>query len=461
MALPSGYTRLDYIESSGTQYIDTGFKPNGNTQVDIKFKMVNQGTAQQSIFGARPGSSGRFTVFTGTNSAALQVDYGTESSLSSPDTAISGLSLNTMTELSMSNALVVNGTTVKTVSAVTFTSTYNLYLFANNNAGVVQLPSAMLLYSCKIYDNGTLVRDFIPCKNASGAIGLWDNVNSAFYANAGTGTFSTGTKHKTLIDGTGFEIKSGRVLIAGTGYDIKKGRTLIGGTGYDISFGTPVGELAVGSSVFMNVGGVRTEFIVVHQGNPDSDWYTSGGNGTWVLMKHVGEAISWFNDDDDSTFSGDFANTYLNIYANTSFLTSLDVGVQNIIQPVTLKYLCHTSLYSRHQSTTTCKILSPDVYDLGFFASSYPSLREHEILTYFKNASVAKHIATDGSSAQPYFTRDIVYASFTGATTLSCTYVTTSGTTNYLNTGRAYFRPLYVLPPEEALFDSDYNIIPT
>ena len=63
--------------------------------------------------------------------------------------------------------------------------------------------------------------------------------------------------HKTLIDSTGYEVKSGRVLIAGTGYDIKKGRTLIGGTGYDISFGTPVRELTVGSSVYMNVGVVR------------------------------------------------------------------------------------------------------------------------------------------------------------------------------------------------------------
>ena len=42
---------------------------------------------------------------------------------------------------------------------------------------------------------------------------------------------------RTLIDGTGYNIKGGRTLVNGTGYDIKKGRTLIGGTGYDIIFG--------------------------------------------------------------------------------------------------------------------------------------------------------------------------------------------------------------------------------
>lgn len=40
--------------------------------------------------------------------------------------------------------------------------------------------------------------------------------------------------HKVLVDGTGYNVKSGRTLIDGTGYAIKKGRTLIGGTGYDI-----------------------------------------------------------------------------------------------------------------------------------------------------------------------------------------------------------------------------------
>ena len=41
---------------------------------------------------------------------------------------------------------------------------------------------------------------------------------------------------KTLINGTGYAVKGGRVLVGGTGYQVKKGRTLTGGTGYDISF---------------------------------------------------------------------------------------------------------------------------------------------------------------------------------------------------------------------------------
>ena len=97
---------------------------------------------------------------------------------------------------------------------------------------------ACKLRSCKIYDNGTLVRDFIPCKNASGVVGLWDDVNSAFYQNAGSGTFTAGPEikgaNKALIDGTGYDVKAGKCLVGGTAYAVKKGRTLIDGTGYDI-----------------------------------------------------------------------------------------------------------------------------------------------------------------------------------------------------------------------------------
>ncbi len=44
-----------------------------------------------------------------------------------------------------------------------------------------------------MYDNGTLVRDFIPCyRKQDGVIGMYDLANDVFYTNAGTGTFLKG-----------------------------------------------------------------------------------------------------------------------------------------------------------------------------------------------------------------------------------------------------------------------------
>lgn len=48
----------------------------------------------------------------------------------------------------------------------------------------------MTLYSCKIYDNGTLARDYIPCVSPDGEYGLYDMVEEKFYSNQGTGQFT-------------------------------------------------------------------------------------------------------------------------------------------------------------------------------------------------------------------------------------------------------------------------------
>ena len=45
--------------------------------------------------------------------------------------------------------------------------------------------------------------------------------------------------HKTLVNGTVYDVTGGKCLVNGTAYSIKKGRTLIGGTGYDIKFSGP------------------------------------------------------------------------------------------------------------------------------------------------------------------------------------------------------------------------------
>jgi hypothetical protein len=53
-----------------------------------------------------------------------------------------------------------------------------------------------------------------------------------------------------------------------------------------------IGTLAVGSSLYLNVGGVRKEFLVVHQGLPSSI-YDDSCNGTWLLMKDIYENRVW------------------------------------------------------------------------------------------------------------------------------------------------------------------------
>ena len=47
--------------------------------------------------------------------------------------------------------------------------------------------------------------------------------------------------HKTLINGTAYEISGGKTLVDGTGYEISKGATLVDGAAYEIPFGAQSG----------------------------------------------------------------------------------------------------------------------------------------------------------------------------------------------------------------------------
>lgn len=424
MALPSGYTKLDYIESSGTQYIDTGFKPNQNTRCVIDIE--NLSSAQESFFGARASqNAASFTYFSLTATTGRS-DYG---SSKQPMTFTNTVGRYTVDQ--NKNVCTANGVTA-TGTVNTFQLTNNLYLMAVNQADAAIQNARVKLYSAKIYDNGTLVRDFIPCKNASGTIGLWDNVNSVFYANAGTGTFSTGKKHKTLIDGTGYEIKSGRVLIAGTGYDIKKGRTLIGGTGYDIKLGTPVGELAVGSSVFMNVGGVRTEFIVGHQGNLNLTYNVSEiSSGTWLLMKDIYV---------ESVF-------YSQQTSLEEFLSSLDAEIQTLIKSIKYKDVLH-------DVTITGKITIPT---RGCVMAGEDH-GQYTKMDYFANG--ASKIAYFENEASRWWLGDkAFYLSSQGG--MIAHSIGPDGTYGGISTSDSCgLRPLLALPQDGAKFDDNFNIIP-
>lgn len=187
--LPEGYTELEYIESTGTQYIDTGFKPNQDTRVVMDTEVLVR-KAQMAFFGSRVSTSSKRYEFI-TNSSSGDSFYSPYNN--SAQTVIS-LANNRVYIDKNKNITYVDGVPVVTATYATFQTTHNLYLCAINNNGTSGYVSSVRIYSCQIYDNGTLVRDFVPCTNASGTVGLYDMVNGIFYGNAGTGAFTAGAE---------------------------------------------------------------------------------------------------------------------------------------------------------------------------------------------------------------------------------------------------------------------------
>lgn len=188
--LPEGYTKLLYIESSGTQYIDTGFIPNQDTRVVCSFELLTDNGGRQVIFGARiSSSSGQYLFgYAGHRSPPhWRSDYNTTQSNFPSSIPRSG-----RYEVDKDgNVTQLDSETVQ-AGAATFTAVVSMYLFAGNTNGVVENQSSMKLYACQIYDGDAMVRNFVPCTDPDGVVGLYDAVNGMFYANAGTGVFSDG-----------------------------------------------------------------------------------------------------------------------------------------------------------------------------------------------------------------------------------------------------------------------------
>lgn len=169
--LPSGYTALEYIESVGAQYIDTGLivnKTDSYEMILIAHLINNDNWA---------GANGylQFQAKIGNNKKSkIDIKY-----INKIETIFVDNQQVSSTDWSTS----YNGTNVK------------LGIFKlgdTNNTWYSQTGQSGKLYSCKILNNNNLIRNFIPCKNTSGIAGLWDTINKQFYASASIVDFTAG-----------------------------------------------------------------------------------------------------------------------------------------------------------------------------------------------------------------------------------------------------------------------------
>ena len=178
--LPIGYTLCEYIESAGTQYIDTGFKPNNNTRVTCDFEfMTTPASFNYCIFGSRASSSSTMYEFLWhSGNAYFRSDYNKKATNTWSTNAVGRFVVDKDKETTTFSG------ESKSYTNESFSSSYNLYLFALNQTDAAQWYATARIYSCQIYDNGMLVRDYVPCQDMYGVYGLYDLTNNVFYQSA-------------------------------------------------------------------------------------------------------------------------------------------------------------------------------------------------------------------------------------------------------------------------------------
>lgn len=192
--LPAGYVELEYIQSTGTQYIDTEFVPKNTTKVASQFKLISASSHYFSIFGVE-GSDGYkgYTIFGVDGQNNVQGIYWNQYF----NVAGAAYSQTVPNSVEMGNGTITFDDVTQTFESSTFTCETSIYLFCNNkySANGTSYPQYLCsaaIYNFSIYDSDNLVRDFVPCKNPAGTVGLYDLVGQKFYTNAGTGEFTAG-----------------------------------------------------------------------------------------------------------------------------------------------------------------------------------------------------------------------------------------------------------------------------
>ena len=170
--------------------------------------------------------------------------------------------------------------------------------------------------------------------------------------------------------------------------------------------GTPLGNLAVGTVVKTPINGKPTEFMVVHQGKPDS-MYDDSCDGTWLLLKDIYTTRAW------DSLDNDYKNSGIRSYLNGTFLNLFNNDIKNAIKQVKIPYVNGTGpggSVASGANGLSCKIFLLSCYEVGFNTSYneyFP--RDGAKLSYFSSGTGGdadnKRIANYNGSAADWWLR--------------------------------------------------------
>ena len=197
--LPDEYQQVEYIESTGTQYIDTKIIANNILKINFKFNITkNVGNHQGIIGGGWSSTNNTYQLILNASDMMIYLKYGEEIVRISYDTSIHNIILS-------HEKISIDDVEEKVKSEIN--DNRNVYLFArrsDNMGNGIQQHSNCKVYYCKINYLNNLEKEFIPCystrkvTNSDGVQvpantkGLYDTVEGKFYTNQGTGDFIAG-----------------------------------------------------------------------------------------------------------------------------------------------------------------------------------------------------------------------------------------------------------------------------
>lgn len=187
--LPEGYTELEYIESTGTQYINSGY----NIQSGDTIELLGQFTEHfhdNTFFEVTTNSTTRCLLSSEEANGKVIFNAGSGAYVVTSNTYGIGVDI----DVTINSKFVINGINMGSVTVKT--QSKPVYLFAGNDVGTVARYGKVRIKKYKITSSSGVVKlDYVPAiRHSDGEVGLYDLVNGVMYGNAGTGEFIAGPK---------------------------------------------------------------------------------------------------------------------------------------------------------------------------------------------------------------------------------------------------------------------------
>ncbi|MBP5320361.1 MAG: hypothetical protein J6334_05185 [Kiritimatiellae bacterium] len=202
--------RVEALESTGKQWIDTGYLPTVDTKIEAHLNPSAYSTAWAELFGVmnNDSSANAMTLRYYNNTSKLNGLFCNATYGEAQITITPGTDLFVALE---KNKLTVNDQTA-TITTVNTPYAGSIIVFAGHNGTEIRRHQAMKLYDLTIFENGTPVQAFVPYVRSTGEAGLLDlldtNPATAFHANLGSVAFSFDPKY-SAVDGTVFTVYAG------------------------------------------------------------------------------------------------------------------------------------------------------------------------------------------------------------------------------------------------------------
>ena len=181
-------TEIEYLESTGTQYIDTGIAPSSAISETAVFEAVVPHATPAAFLYGTGNDGGRQSCGMCCNKGVVTYWNGTVFvSSETPYSATQKYEIRRD-----ANGFSVNGKEIPAKMSDHATSDMSMCLFARHHTkGVVDCCSSVRLYSYRVQSGGKVILDLVPVR--VGRTGhLYDKVSKKLYSNKGEGAFVLG-----------------------------------------------------------------------------------------------------------------------------------------------------------------------------------------------------------------------------------------------------------------------------